>query len=546
MKKMLSLAAIVSALTAVAGAAQIVLDPPFQDGMVIQREQTIPVRGQAAPESLVEITLGKVSGQSVSAPDGRFTVRLPAQAAAENLELLVRCGKDTLRLQNVAVGDVYLVSGQSNMEFQLKDSKPGMDKLTADDYRGLRYFKVKLGVYYGEQRSVGGQWQSLTPENSGEISGVGFFFGRAIRRATGVPVGLIDASRGGTNIEAWISRESLLAHPVYRDEVRRYDALVSKPEVAAENGKLPKSLSKLNSGIMGLFPTDPDDAAVAGDFAKCGFDDRAWGSMYIPDSWTQAGHNHAGIFWYRREVELPAELAGKELELHLGAVDKADRVYFNGTLIGQTGESRDLGKWNSLRVYKVPGELVRAGKNLLSVRAASMVSICHDGGLIGPEEEMYLVPKSGGERLPLAGLWRFRETYDAGTEGMTFMRTSGPGGSCSLHILYDNMILPLKGFPLRGVLWYQGECNAICMARPAPTALCSTLSSRTGGAASATRNWTFSSSSSPTSVRNTTSRLTASGRSCARPSNWRRGTAERTASSPSVRGRSTTSIPATN
>lgn len=435
------------------------LDDYFRNHMVLQRGRAVPVTGYARPGSCVTLTMGESRVRTFAGADGRFTLRLPPLEAADDLGMTVEAAGESIRLADISVGDVYLISGQSNMEASLADSVPGAEALTEEDFRRIRYLGLKKRTLYGPQRALSGRWSRVNASSASDISGIGTFFGCAVAKKTGVTVGLVSASIGGSNIEAWLSRGALLRISECRDEVEQYDNFICS--TLAEGGEVsPEGRLNINECIKKLFPEIPDDEGEVKGYASDSFNDASWETMGLPDNWTQAGHNHAGIFWFRKRIELDAAAAEGAAVLHIGAVDKADRVFVNGHFVGATGDMRDMSKWNLLRVYPVPQGILRPGENIIAVQAGSMASTCLDGGLIGPAQEMYL--EAGDKRIPLTGEWRYKETYDAGTIGMTFMRTLGPGASCSWHILYDNLIAPLAGIPMKGVLWYQGECNAIC------------------------------------------------------------------------------------
>ncbi|MBQ6471339.1 MAG: hypothetical protein IJJ33_05105 [Victivallales bacterium] len=440
------------------------LDGIFQDGMVLQHGKSIPVTGEAKPCSVVEVRVGEVRARSVSGEDGRFTVILPPLEPMDAVELRVENGDSKLTLQNVAVGDVILASGQSNMEFPLSACRPGPESLKAEDYSGIRFFKVPVKSFLGERQRLPGSWRTAAPELASKMSGAAFFFARALHRATGRVTGFIDASCGGTEIEAWLSRESLLALAVTREEVLSYEANSSAPEKCV-SASLVSGGVQLNQALSRLYSNCNGDGEADAGLEKASLDDSGWETMLLPDSWTQSGHNHAGIFWFRRSVNLTARQAAQATRLHLGAIDKFDRTYVNGTLVGTTGEPLDMASWDKLRVYRLPEGLLQPGQNTIAVQVSSLFSTCEDGGMLGPAQEMYLEGDTPENRLSLAGLWRYRCTLDTGTEGMTCMRHFAPGANTPFHILHDNMIAPLGQFPLTAVIWYQGEADAICMAR---------------------------------------------------------------------------------
>ncbi len=437
------------------------MDGLFQTHAVLQHGRVFPVTGQAAPGAYVTVALGDARACAVASDDGRFTAFLPPLAPAEGLVMRVESGDAVLEIADVAVGELILASGQSNMEFPLDRCSPGSKDLKPEDYDGIRNFRVPLRTAVGEQRTLQGTWTLACKEDAAHISGAAFFYARALHRETGRVIGFINASLGGTGIDSWLSRESLAALPECRGDLLKYEARLSSPEKYPDGKVIPFG-TQLDNALKALFPTLPTDNGEADGYAKEDFDDSSWPSMPIPDSWTQAGHNHAGIFWFRRTVDISQVIASQHVTLHLGAIDKADRVFVNGKPIGSTGDGMDMAPWCRLRVYDVPKGLLHAGANTIAVQALSFVSICEDGGLLGPAEEMYL--EAGEARLTLAGEWRYKCTFDAGVEGMTCMRGFGAGAQTSFHILYDNMIAPLGQIPLSSIIWYQGEADAICLA----------------------------------------------------------------------------------
>lgn len=440
----------------------------FSDHAVLQYGAAIPVWGNAAPSSRIRISLGKVSRMTVTNSDGKFFLRLPPLPEGGPFDLVaenIDSGEKIVRT-DIFLGEVYLVSGQSNMEFRLENA---LSFETAKNggllhNPSLRLFKVPVEAWPGQREDVSASWFPATEETAARFSAVGFHFGAELQRRTGRTVGVILAACGGTGAECWTSREALLLNPDWHGKVLDYDridfslSLNSLPE-----GKvLPPPGSAILRGISERFPEPPPNLGLNLGYAAPEFDDSSWSALELPDSWTSAGFNHAGVFWFRRTVELSPEAAGKDLTLSLGMIDKGDIAYFNGEPVGATGDGIDMNFWNVQRTYSVPSRLVRSGKNLIAIRAASMVSIVMDGGLLGPAEKMTL--SGNGFSIPLAGPWRLQMEHDCGTEGAEFMHACGPGEPHSQHILFDNMIAPLIPYAIRGVLWYQGEANAICQA----------------------------------------------------------------------------------
>lgn len=449
--------------TVKAVSSHLVIDNIIQDNAVIQHGKSNIICGYAEPNAFVKIEFNNAIFSTIASDNGRFTVRIPPMDAAENLQMTISSKSESIIFKNIAIGNIYLIAGQSNMEFKLKDCKPGIETLSDEDLKNIRYFKIPIRSFYGKQTAVNGSWQIADRECAMQFSGIGVFFAAALQKSSGIPVGLINASIGGVNMEAWLSRKSLLKIPEYADEIREYESIVSTRDT--DFAERMRTLgAKLNDKLKELFPENPHDYGEDEGFFAENFDDSAWDSMQTPDNWTLAGHNHAGIFWFRKEIFLPDDAEKHAFSLHCGAIDKADKTYINGIQVGATGDMINMSTWNTQRVYEVQPGIFKSGRNLIAIQASSLVSVAGDGGLIGPADEMYLISEDGTVRIALNGEWKIKETFDAGVEGMTCMRSLGQGCANSFHILYDNLILPLAGIAINGVIWYQGEANAICMA----------------------------------------------------------------------------------
>lgn len=439
------------------------VDNLMQNNAVFQHGVSNVIRGYASVNAFVEVHFNNLLFSAVSSDNGRFSVRIPPMEPAENLTLEIISNGEKLIFNDIAIGNVYLVAGQSNIVFPLKWCKPGQEEFEKSDFTGIRYFKVPVRTFYGRQNTLGGHWVAADKDNIGNFSGLAAFFARKLYRNTNITVGIIDVSIGGINIEAWLSRKSLMNMPEYRSEILEYENNVSIRDFRYGE-KILSLQEKLDKKLHELFPEIPEDNGEKKGFHKFEFDDSNWDSMLIPDSWTQAGHNHAGIFWFRKEIFLPENAEKFTYKLHVGAVDKEDKTYVNGKLVGSTGHMLDMSKYHELRIYDIPAGIFQSGRNVIAIRGASLFSICQDGGLIGPASEMYLVSEDGKIQINLTGEWKYNETFDAGVEGMTCMRSLGPGSTNSFHIFYDNMLLPLSGTAINGIIWYQGEANSICMA----------------------------------------------------------------------------------
>jgi len=317
----------------------------------------------------------------------------------------------------------------------------------------LRLLNVPQVAKLAPQTDIDAGWRVCAPVTVQSFSATAYFFGREIWQATGIPLGLINCTWGGTQIEPWLSRAALLADPLAGPVVDRIDA-----QLAASAGQPETTTAPFDQQqwIRQQGRPDPGNTGFEAGWATLDCDDGQWPVMELPRAWQTAGHNCSGVFWFRRKVSLPAACAGQELVLHLGVCDKTDTTYFNGTPIGAIG-FETASCWNTPRVYRIPGALVRAGRNVIATRIHSNY---FQGGLIGPAAEMKLVGATLPDR-PLTGLWHYKIEHDFGYIEPTLPPglPPGPGNPNTPHILYDSMVTPLVPAAIRGVLWYQGESN---------------------------------------------------------------------------------------
>ena len=298
----------------------------------------------------------------------------------------------------------------------------------------------------GQRDDFKGCWQTTTPNNIRTFSAVGYFFSRRLCEELGVAVGIVCNAWGGTIAEAWTSRETLAQNPDYSPWMRCYHRTVN----AREYWESPAAQEN-------PYPADPGNQGAFKGWAGLEFDEQAWREMVMPSTWQSAGHLFSGVFWFRKTVDIPTGWAGHDLMLGLGAVDKQDTTYFNGELIGSTGTGYEQEFWNVNRSYRIPGRLVRPGRNVIAVRAYSFI---FDGGLIGPASEMEIARiDDSGPSIPLSGAWRFQVEHDFGLV-IPPAGILGEGCPNSPHMLFDNMITPILPYGIRGAIWYQGESNA--------------------------------------------------------------------------------------
>jgi len=422
----------------------------FADGMVLQRDLPIAVWGWADPGEGVSVSLAGHTVSAVTGADGRFKVFLPALPAG-GPHVLTVSGRSTMTFDDVWIGEVWLASGQSNMEWPLNSARDAATEITAATDPLLRHCFIPRTTALKPATDVPASWQSASPDTAGGFSAVAYFFARVLRQKLNVPVGVINASWGGTLAEAWTSREGLAAEPTLKGHLDNLDRLQGD-----DSAKLLAECEAARQAWLKTLPQDTHNRGFAEGWAKAEHDDRAWEFMDQPIYWAQTGKLVHGICWFRREVEVPAHWTGQDLSLRLGAVDKSDQTYFNGVQVGSLTWEENEESWAMERRYTIPARLVRPGRNVIAVR---VMSVFTGGGIAGPLLQLVAPGLAGEKPLLLNGPWRYRIEKVLGTVQSTPppVRPSGNNVPASL---FNGMLAPLIPYTLRGAIWYQGESNA--------------------------------------------------------------------------------------
>lgn len=425
----------------------------FQDHAVLQRGQPLPVWGCAAPHTRIRVTLAAHTASAIANLQGDFLVRLPALPAGgpHTLTVIATETGERVEIRDLLVGEVWLASGQSNMEMRLNACRPLTDAdIVGAEFPAIRFFNVATRAHLGPQRTVEGRWQASTPDTAGVFSAAAFSFARRLHRELGVPVGIVSSSWGGSIIQSWLSRSALALNPEVAPWLARYEDRVWTEQywdIMSSPGP---------DGRVSGTPKDPGNTGLECGWHQPAFDDAAWSSMLLPGTWQAAGHKHSGVYWFRRTVQIPAAWVGRDLHLHFGGIDKQDVSYVNGIEVGRTGKDREDQYWNAPRRYTIPASAVTSPTLHIAVRVYSFI---YDGGIIGADTAMRVtLGDDAASSVALAGEWRHHCEHNLGL--VTETHLMGHGERNSPHMLFDNMLQPLVPYALRGVIWYQGEGNA--------------------------------------------------------------------------------------
>ena len=439
-------------------AASLALSPLFCDHMVLQQGLQNPIWGSDVPGETVSIAIDGASTHekvdAVADANGRWTARLPELPAGGPYTITVD-GSDEDRISDVLVGEVWLVSGQSNMEFMVKQADGAEEEIAAARNPQIRHFKVAQNAQKDPVATVPGAWVVESPESLGDFSAAGYYFAKEINGSLGVPVGIINSTWGGTCVEAWTSLD-VISRYLPDEEIHPTPASEERARVALEQYRL-QSVAWRNEHM----PRDPGNDGFAAGWANTGFDDSGWGRMHLPRYWQSDGLDFNGTIWFRRHIDIPLAWAGRELTLSLGAIDDYDTVYFNGVPVGATGRET-LNSYQVKRTYTIPANLVKAGDCVISVRVFDDYG---DGGFAGPASAM-LVTAAGDAKnsVEIAGEWLYKVEHNVGKVPVTVFAgsPSPPPGATPQNRpawLYNGMVNPLVPYGIRGVLWYQGEQN---------------------------------------------------------------------------------------
>jgi sialate O-acetylesterase len=401
----------------------------FSDNMVLQREQPLRIWGWGTSGENVKVSF---NGQTVSTKAGKtgaWSVLLKPMTHGGPYEMTVTAKSGSVTLRNILIGDVWLGSGQSNMEWTLRDTKEASKEIPQANYPKIRLFTVEKDMSYVPKSDLkSGQWLECNSNNATHFSAVAYYFGRTLARELDIPIGLINSSWGGTKVEPWISWDLMSLEAEYKSiDLKSYEKTLQ------ENAVKQQKYGEAMKNDKGL-----EEKWYSPQYIASG-----WKAVNVPQEWsgTPIG-NTDGIVWFRKEFQLSAS----ELDsgtLSLGPIDDIDFTYINGTLVGSETQ------YNKDRYYRITKNLLKEGTNLIVVKVRDDQG---GGGLNGKPEQLYFLVK--GNRIPLAGEWRYKTSVLTSDFGIGDV---GPNSFPSQ--LFNAMIAPIVPYKIKGVIWYQGESN---------------------------------------------------------------------------------------
>jgi sialate O-acetylesterase len=419
----------------------------FGDHMVLQRESEITLWGWSREGETVRLEASWLAEALESRADseGRWSVELPTGAAGGPHRIEIE-GGGRLVLEDVLIGEVWVASGQSNMQWPVWASLNAETEIAAANHARIRLFTVPREYDLRVRAECAGAWQAVTPDSIRDFSAVAYAFGRELQSELDVPIGLISSNWGGTRVEAWTRTEVLAELGGHEEELEELENELRSPEAAQERARREREgwwdrLEELDEGSrMGWMQPD------------AGTTDWMVQAQPAPWSGPELGLFN-GCLWMRREVEIPSDWEGRELLLDLGPVDDMDTTWFQGERVGGIEEA---GYHAEPRLYPIPAHLVRAGPATVCVR---VVDTGGAGGFSIGARDLGLKLRGEAEEpaLSLAGAWFLRRGPTLGELGSFPLDEWAHQNRPSA--LYNSMIAPLLPLHPRGVIWYQGEAN---------------------------------------------------------------------------------------
>jgi sialate O-acetylesterase len=414
--------------------------------MVLQRGADVPIWGKASPGENISVRgdWQKHSVTTRAAADGSWKVKIKTPAGGGSHTITIK-GENEIVLHDVLIGEVWVCSGQSNMEMPVGNFGPGYDgvnnwqeELKHADLPNIRLFTVPNRHSITPQVDCEGKWIVCNAETAKAFSAAGFFFGRELHQTLNVPVGLISADYGGTVAEAWTSEGTIKTFPELTNQLA---AVAGERDHADENAKA--RIAAWSNWVPRIESADGGSSLTTQDV-----DDSSWAVAPQLGQWSGDLARFDGYVWYRKSIQLSPEALNQAFVLDLGPIDDMDFTYVNGTKVGQTiGENT----WSTPRSYDLPKEVLKPGTNFIAVR---VLDTGGSGGITGPAR---LRSVDGREIISLDSEWRFKPgTPLSQLPALDLTETVTPN---TATVLFNGMIAPIIPFGIRGVIWYQGESN---------------------------------------------------------------------------------------
>ncbi len=418
--------------------SQVRLPRLISDGMVLQRDAKVKIWGWAGKKEKIEINFLDSTYTTSANDDGEWSIML-SDLKPGGPHIMQINASNTIILDNLLIGDVWVCSGQSQMDINMDRVSPLYEEeIKNAGNTNIHYFAVPTVYNFSEpQKDLPyGKWESISQENILKLSAIAYFFADELYNKYKIPIGMIRSSLGGSPIEAWINEDAIKKFPEHYEEAQKFkDTELIKKIEKSDRKRIGEWYAKMNAKDEGY--KNPEMP-----WYKPEVNISDWSVMEVPGYWADGALGKVnGVVWFRKDINMPAELTGKPAKLNLGRIVDADSAFVNGIYVGSVSYQYPP------RRYKIPENILKEGKNTIVVR---LISNTGRGGFV-PDKPYELIIE--GEKIDLKGEWH----YHLGAkmepmQGQTFVRFKPTG-------LYNGMIAPLTKYSIKGVLWYQGESN---------------------------------------------------------------------------------------
>ena len=417
--------------------ADVKLPQFFSDNMVLQRDKPIPVWGWAGAGENITVRFNNQAKKTKADKNGKWMVKLDNEIAGGPFQLIIK-GKNEVTVNNVLVGEVWICSGQSNMEMPIAGwgkINNYEQEIANADYPMIRHIKVPNTISAVPLQDISaGNWEICSPATAGDFTAVGYFFARELFNKLKVPIGLINTSWGGTMVETWISRQAFENSDEFKSMIAGIPSLNFDSLARVKSAATVKRIEEMQGPLRAVNADSWNDVNT---------DDSQWPLIQLPNLWErQQPGDLDGVIWFRKTVNIPGEVVGKKATLQLAMVDDNDITFVNGTKVGSTSGRTEK------REYIIPASLLKQGKNVIAVRVEDTGG---GGGIYGDSTDLKLTVEK--QVISLGGNWHFRvEKITGGSPAV------GPNSYPTL--LFNAMVNPLIPYAVEGAIWYQGESNA--------------------------------------------------------------------------------------
>jgi sialate O-acetylesterase len=435
--------------------------------MLLQQKTTAKIWGKAKPGQKITVSASwKSDGKAITGNDGKWTVNLTTPQAGGPYTIDISGNDTTITIKNVLIGEVWFCSGQSNMEMPVAGWPPAdtimhsAGTISSASIPEIRLFNVQKRISGEPVDECTGSWEVSSPASVQQFSATAYFFAKKLHNDLHTPIGLIESAWGGTPSESWTSAEFLEKTGEF---IREIKAIKESEPLQAEYQSWLNTHKQVDikpAGNDQWKDLSFNDEAVA----SSDFNDKGWPVMALPTEFETVIGDFDGVVWFRKMVEIPQNMAGKDIVLSLGPIDDMDRTFFNGKLIGSNEGS---GVWNVDRNYEVPATLVKKGANSISVR---VIDTQGGGGIYGAPEKMKLSLKKNPKIfVPVKGDWKFQPVaelkgdkffvYDISKNEFQAKKRPINIGAGTPSVLFNGMVSPVLPYQIKGAIWYQGEAN---------------------------------------------------------------------------------------